>query len=84
MHWRKIAFAAVVSLVAVTKEIIVAACAAPTAKTAADQRRRADGSATSSIATANAARSVAICQLDSVHALMEAPPVEKRTAVASR
>src|ERR1700687_2974645 len=77
---RKIVFAAVVNLLPATNTIIVDAYAAPTMTGRHVQRLRASGSISSNASAAIAERKLATCQLDSVHALMPAPPVEKRTA----
>ena len=76
---RKIAFAAVVRVLAVTKRIMVAANATPTRSARGSKPRHAGISAANTVA-AIPERSPAICQLDSKDSLIAVPPVEKSRA----
>src|ERR1035437_2202070 len=77
------ALAAVVSRVASTKRIKVAAYAAPTGATRQDQPLRASGTTSSSASAATPDRKLATCQGVRAAALMAAPPVENNTAAAT-
>ena len=80
---RKMALAAVVSLLARTNRIIVVAYTAPTATTRRFQRRLAAGTRTSNVSAATPERNDATCQPVRDVALMAAPPVENSVAVSN-
>ena len=77
---RKIEFAAVVSLLASTNRITVAAYASPTSTVRRDKPRRAAGTNSRIAAAAIPERKLATCQLPSAQALIAAPPVENSKA----
>lgn len=74
--------AEVVSLLASTKKIVVAAYAQPIATLRHFQFRRAFGNRSQSTAAAIPERKPATCQLVREHALIAAPPVENSSAAA--
>jgi hypothetical protein len=80
---RKIVLADVVSLLATTKRISVAAYATDTSAVRGRMPRRASGSIRASATAAIPDRTHATCQPVIAVALMTAPPVEKRTAAAT-
>ncbi len=79
---RNTALAAVVSLFAWTKRMVVTAYAPPTSAARQVQARRASGTMTSTATAATAPRRPATCQPVKAHSLNAAPPVENSVAAA--
>jgi hypothetical protein len=82
-YCRKIAFAAVVSVFAVTKRTSVAPKATPTASEEGLHHLRQLGTSHQRRSAARPERKPAICQLERLLSLIAVPPVEKNKAAPS-